>query len=100
MTSFRSWLARMTSNYVRIGRQVTLPNSGRADLLFVDVSGRLVVVEAKLVGNGTAEREIVGQVFDYASDLSGMTFDQIDVSLTSCANTSLNSLFAGPRHSG
>lgn len=47
-----------------IGRQVGIENRGRLDLLGLDVSGDLVILELK---RDKTPREIVAQVLDYAS---------------------------------
>ena len=54
-----------------LGREVQLgPN--RADLIAVEPSGRLVVVEIKLANNPEARRAIIVQVLTYAAYLRGM----------------------------
>ncbi len=54
-----------------VGREVHL-GSGYADLLAVEASGRLVVVEVKLAKNGEARRVVIAQVLTYAAYLRGM----------------------------
>lgn len=61
-----------------IAGQVNLPGSGIADLLFLDASGRLTVVEVKLLRNAESRRVVVGQVFDYVSTLADRTLFEID----------------------
>lgn len=58
--------------------QVGLPNAGRLDILMVDATGYPVAVEVKLGRNIESRREVVAQVFDYTSDLSQMTSDELD----------------------
>jgi hypothetical protein len=53
-----------------IGREVQLSN-GYADLLAVEPSGRLVVIEVKLARNSEARRAVVAQVLSYAAYLAG-----------------------------
>lgn len=50
---------------VPIGRQVTV-GTNSLDLLFLDDTGRLLVVECKLVQNPEARREVVAQLMEYA----------------------------------
>jgi len=47
-----------------IGRQITIDNRGRLDLLGLDASGDLVILELK---RDRTPREIVAQILDYAS---------------------------------
>jgi hypothetical protein len=50
------------------------PNS--ADLLFINPDGCIALVETKLFRNPEAKREVIAQVIDYASELSGWTYEQ------------------------
>lgn len=61
-----------------VQREVSLPSAGYLDLLVVDKEGLPVAVEVKLARNGQSRREVVAQAFDYVSDLSDMTFDELD----------------------
>src|SRR5436190_711210 len=54
-----------------LGREVPL-GSGYADLLAVETSGRLVLIEVKLAKNAEARRAVVAQVLAYAAFLHGM----------------------------
>lgn len=54
-----------------VGREVQLGN-GYADLLAVEPTGRLVVVEVKLARNAEARRAVVAQVLTYAAYLRGL----------------------------
>lgn len=60
-----------------IGREVSV-RSGSIDLLIIDASGRLTIVETKLAKNPEARREVVGQVIEYASFVSQWTADQVE----------------------
>ena len=61
-----------------VQRQVELANAGVLDVLFVDATGYPVAVEVKLGRNIQSRREVVAQAFDYTSDLSQMTVDELD----------------------
>lgn len=50
---------------------------GYADNLFITPDGGIVLVEAKLWRNPEARREVVGQVLDYAKDLSGWSYEDL-----------------------
>ncbi len=58
--------------------EVNLPNTGKADILFVDSSGLPIVVEVKLAKNAESRREIVAQIFDYISSITQFTVDELD----------------------
>ncbi len=49
-----------------IGRQVTA-GSGAIDLLFMDTTGLVTIVEAKLAKNPELRRKVIGQIVEYAS---------------------------------
>jgi hypothetical protein len=52
--------------------------AGPADILFVTSSGQLVLVETKLWRNPEARREVVGQILDYAKQLSTWTYEVLE----------------------
>src|SRR5215207_2558964 len=56
---------------VIVGKEVFLGN-GYAELLAVEPSGRLVVIEIKLARNAEAYRAVVAHVFTYAAHLKGL----------------------------
>lgn len=51
--------------------------SGFVDNLMLTAEGGIIVVETKLWRNPEARREVVGQVLDYAKDLSGFTYEHL-----------------------
>lgn len=53
---------------VPIGRQVTV-GTNSLDLLFLDDTGGLLVIECKLVQNPEARREVVAQLLEYAQTI-------------------------------
>lgn len=60
-----------------VGREIKL-NSGDIDILFLNSEGRIVIVEVKLAKNPEIEREIIGQIVDYASSLMLLKFEELD----------------------
>ena len=60
-----------------IGREVPT-RVGAIDHLFISPQGYLTVVETKLWRNPEARREVVGQILDYATELSAWSFEQLD----------------------
>lgn len=51
---------------------------GPLDLLYVTPAGRLVCVETKLWRNPEARRKVVGQISDYAAELSRYSFEDLE----------------------
>ena len=60
-----------------LGREVRLGN-GYADLLAVESTGRLVVIEVKLSANAESRRAVVAQVLSYAGYLQGLDLAQLE----------------------
>ncbi|MET8358930.1 hypothetical protein [Micromonospora sp. NPDC005171] len=60
-----------------LGTEVQL-GAGRADVVAVESSGRLIVVEVKLAGNPEARRAVVAQVLSYAAYLQGLDPDYLE----------------------
>ncbi|GAA3345447.1 hypothetical protein GCM10020358_52560 [Amorphoplanes nipponensis] len=54
-----------------LGTEVQL-GAGRADIVAVESSGRLVVIEIKLADNPEARRAVVSQILSYAAYLQGL----------------------------
>jgi hypothetical protein len=64
-------------NLVILGREVRL-GAGYADLIAVEPSGRLVVIEVKLAHNPEARRAVVSQVLAYASYLFNSSIHDLE----------------------
>lgn len=62
---------------VVLGREVSL-GTGYADLIAVEPTGRLVVIEVKLQYNPGSKGAIVSQALSYASVLHGMSFEGLE----------------------
>ena len=54
---------------------------GYVDNVFISPEGYLTLVETKLYRNPQARREVVGQIIDYAKDLSQWTFSELDAAV-------------------
>lgn len=52
--------------------------SGFADNLYATPDGDLIIGETKLFRNPEARREVVGQLMDYAKDLSALSYEDLD----------------------
>jgi Domain of unknown function (DUF4268) len=61
--------------------------SGPADIVFVTPTGQVVLVETKLWRNPQARREVVGQILDYAKQLTTWTYEVFDqkAALAACS---------------
>lgn len=62
---------------VCIGREVPTA-AGYIDNLYISPSGYITLVETKLWRNPEARREVVGQILDYAKDLSRWSYRDLD----------------------
>src|ERR1700719_492414 len=54
---------------------------GPLDLVFVNEQGLLTLVECKLWRNPEARRKVVGQILDYAQEISRWTYEQLDAAI-------------------
>ncbi|HZP56710.1 MAG TPA: hypothetical protein VFC53_04045 [Dehalococcoidia bacterium] len=59
------------------GREVYI-GGGKADLIAVETSGRLVVIEVKLARNPEARRAVVAQILTYAAFLRGLSVQDLE----------------------
>ncbi len=59
--------------------------SGPADILYVTPTGQVVLVETKLWRNPEARREVVGQILDYAKQLTTWSYDVLDQKASTAA---------------
>jgi hypothetical protein len=64
-------------------------DAGRTDIVVVEPDGSITLVECKLDNNPQVRREIVGQIFDYASRLGEMGIEEFDAQWTRRAGSSL-----------
>lgn len=62
--------------------------AGPADILYVTPTGQIVLVETKLWRNPEARRQVVGQILDYAKQLTGWSYEDLDARAGSAAGTS------------
>src|SRR5262245_37123466 len=78
---------------------------GPVDLVYITAKGRPVVVEAKLWRNPEARRQVVGQILDYAKELSQWNYERLDAAVRSAQRVEDRTaipkgLFDIARHSG
>jgi hypothetical protein len=60
-----------------LGTEVQL-GQGRVDVLAVESSGRIAIIEVKLASNAEARRAVVAQVLSYAAHLQGLDLDYLE----------------------
>lgn len=53
--------------------------SGAADIVMFSIEGDVAIVECKLEKNPEIKRKVIGQIFEYASYLWRMSYEQIDL---------------------
>jgi hypothetical protein len=62
---------------ISICMELPLP-SGSVDILYATPKGDLIVGETKLFRNPEARREVVGQLIEYAKDLSSLSYEDLE----------------------
>jgi len=67
--------------------------AGPLDALYVTPKGRLVVVEAKLWRNPEARRKVVGQILDYAKELSRWDYEDLQREVSRTTGRKGNALY-------
>jgi hypothetical protein len=69
-----------TPPFLVVGREAELAN-GYADVIGVDHTGLITIVECKLDRNQEVKRKVVGQILSYAAHLWGMSYEQFEADL-------------------
>lgn len=85
---------------ITITRELSIPGVGFVDVLLMDEHGRLVVVECKLWRNPQARREVVGQILDYARELSRFAYDDLQRQVSIATRRQGNVLFSLAHEAG
>lgn len=65
------------SPLISLGTEITT-KAGSIDNLLISPEGYITIVETKLWRNSEARREVVGQIIDYAKELSKWTYDDLN----------------------
>jgi hypothetical protein len=68
-------------------------NVGPIDVLFVNGEGLLTVVECKLWNNPEARRAVLGQILDYAKELSSWSYDDLEPAIKKARKGNVVSLY-------
>jgi hypothetical protein len=71
-----SQIDRAYERLVPVCRELMTP-AGPLDVLYATPEGRLVIVEAKLWRNPEARRKVIGQILDYATEISRWTYEDL-----------------------
>lgn len=77
---------------VPICRELGTP-AGPVDVLYATPKGRLVLLEAKLWRNPEARRKVVGQILDYAKELSRWSYEDLQRQVSIATKHTGNALF-------
>ncbi len=83
-------IEKIFSPLISIGREISTP-AGYIDNLFISPEGYITIVETKLWRNPEARREVIGQIIDYATELSKWSFSDLEATIK-LANHSADSL--------
>lgn len=65
---------------IPVCREMNTP-AGPVDVFYITSNGRPVIVEAKLWRNPEARRKVVGQILDYAKELSHWSYESLDAAV-------------------
>ena len=70
--------------------ELHLPDGGSVDIVAVEPSGAVTLVECKLAANSEVRRAVVGQILSYAAALWQLPYDQLDSRFHQRAGLSLS----------
>jgi len=62
---------------IPVCKELGMP-SGYCDIVYINDNGYLTLVECKLWKNPEARRKVIGQILDYAKDLSSWDYDTLE----------------------
>ena len=85
---------------ITVTKELSIPGVGFVDILLMDEHGRLVVVECKLWRNPQARREVVGQILDYAREISRFGYEDLQRQVSIATRRQGNVLHALAREAG
>jgi hypothetical protein len=83
-----------------VTKELSIPGVGFVDVLLMDEHGRLVIVECKLWRNPQARREVVGQILDYARELSRFGYEDLQRQVSIATRRQGNVLHALAQEAG
>ncbi len=85
---------------ITVTTELSIPGVGFVDVVLMDEFGRLIVVECKLWRNPQARREVVGQILDYARELSRFGYEDLQRQVSIATKRQGNVLYALAREAG
>jgi hypothetical protein len=85
-------LDRSYENLVPVCRELGTP-AGYLDILYATPKGHLVLLEAKLWRNPEARRKVIGQILDYATEMSGWSYEDLQREVSKATKRKGNALF-------
>ena len=85
---------------ITVTKELSILGVGSVDILLMDEHGRLVVVECKLWRNPQARREVVGQILDYAREISRFGYEDLQRQVSIATKRQGNVLYALVREAG
>ncbi len=68
-------------------------DAGPIDILFANREGLLTLVECKLWNNPEARRAVIGQILDYAKELSAWSYSELEAAIKSAHRGNSESLY-------
>ncbi len=80
------------SQLVPVCRELNTP-AGPIDVLYATPEGRLVLLEAKLWRNPESRRKVVGQILDYAKELSRWDYEDLQREVSRATGRKGNALY-------
>ena len=87
-----SELDRSYEGLIPVCKELNTP-AGPLDILYVTPQGRLVIVEAKLWRNPEARRKVIGQILDYAKELSRWDYQDLQREISRATGRKGNVLY-------
>ncbi|MCB9134861.1 MAG: hypothetical protein H6636_05520 [Anaerolineales bacterium] len=66
---------------------------GPVDIAFINANGLLTLVECKLWKNPEARREVVGQILDYAKEISQWSYENLESAIRRAKKPTVESLY-------
>jgi hypothetical protein len=64
-------------------------DSGFVDNLYINENGMLTMIECKLWNNPEARRKVIGQILDYAKDISYLEYESLNEKIVNIRNESI-----------
>ncbi len=82
-----SELDQFYANLIPICQELNTP-AGAIDVLYATPEGKLIILEAKLWRNPEARRKVIGQILDYAKEISRWTYEDLQREVSRSLRTS------------